>query len=391
MSDSEPREIQPPGFPVRYDCRHYTGYRPCGISPVCDGCEHCDPVGRRILIIKLGAMGDVVRTTPVLTSIRREWPNAHVTWITEACCRDLLKSNPLIDRLLTWGFEAITLLEAMRFDLILNFEKDPAALALGERVEAAERRGFRLTSSGSVGIADERAGYALQLGIDDNLKFHVNTKPVQQVVCEMVGLEWSGDLYLFEAAPAAVARCTAFESAHPALQGRALIGVSTGCGPGFPTKRWTVENVVGLLRGLLSHPRTEALLLGGEREREFNREILGRVGDRVIDGGCDNSFDEFVGLLMACDAVVSTDSMPMHLAVAVGKPVVALFGPTTAREVELGPRSEKVITDLDCSPCYLTSCPKTDHGGALCMERMGPEPVLDALGRLLSRADGAEP
>jgi lipopolysaccharide heptosyltransferase III len=391
VSDSEPRDIQPPGFPVRYDCRHCTGYRPCGINPVCEGCEACDPVSHRILIIKLGAMGDVVRTTPVLTAVRREWPGAHVTWITEACCRDLLKNNPLIDRLLIWGFEAITLLEAMRFDLVLNFEKDFAALALGERVEAAERRGYRLTTTGAVGIADERAGYALRLGIDDNLKFHVNTKSVQQVACEMVGLEWEGDLCLFEADPAAEAKRAAFESAHPAVQGRTLIGVSTGCGPGYPTKRWTIENVIGLLARLSSRPSTEVILLGGGRERGFNGEILERADGRVIDGGCDNTFDEYVGLLMACDAIVSTDSMPMHLAVALGKPVVALFGPTTPREVALGPCSEKVITEMDCSPCYLTSCPKTDHGGALCMERMSPDLVIDALERLLSRADGAEP
>ncbi len=382
MSHADREDVQPPGFLVRHDCRHFTGYRPCDRHPVCQGCEQYEPVGERILIIKLGAMGDVLRTTPVLPALRRRWPDAHVTWVTRAESRDLLRNNPLIDRLLVWGHDATVLLEALSFDLVLNFEKDLAALALGERVQARERRGFRLSTAGTVGIADERAGYALRLGLDDDLKFQRNTASHQQMICEMVGLRWGSERYVFEPSAAARTQCDALRREHPALAGKTLIGISTGCGAAFPTKRWGIDNVVDLLRHLAQRPDTVALLLGSARDREFNRDVLRRGGAGVIDTGCDHSLDVFVGLLLACDAVVSADSLPMHLAVALERPVVALFGPTSPREVDLGPLSEKVVTDFECGPCYRTACDKSP----LCMEAMGAERVLEALERALAGA-----
>jgi ADP-heptose:LPS heptosyltransferase len=382
MNGTGRRDVQAPGFFVHHDCRHYTGYKPCGLNPECRGCEKYDPVGPRILIIKLGAMGDVLRTTPVLGAVRREWPRAHVTWLTQAESHDLLRGNPLIDRLLVWGHDATVFLEVIDFDLLLNFEKEPAALALGERLRARERRGFRLTTSGTVGIADERAGYALRLGLDDDLKFRHNTVITQQVNCEMVGLDWGGDLYLFEPTDVSRAKRDAFVREHADLRGRTLVGVHTGCGPGFPTKQWSLENVADLVERLSRRPDSAVALMGGPRERDLCRRVHERCPGLAIDTGCDNSLEEFVGLLMACDVVVSSDSLPMHLAIALGRPLVALFGPTSAREVDLGPLGEKVVTDFECSPCYLKTCDKDP----LCMEAMGADLVLEAIERALAKS-----
>jgi heptosyltransferase-2 len=391
MSTGDQRDVQPPGFRVNYDCRHYSGYRPCRLNPVCEGCEKYDPVGRRVLIIKLGAMGDVLRTTPILSAVRAEWPDAHVTWVTRPESGDLLKNNPLIDRLLTWGHEASLTLQAIEFDVVLNFEKEVAALALGETIRARELRGFRLTGAGTVGIADERAGHALRLGLDDELKFRGNTRVHQQITCEMVGLPWDGRLYLFEPDAASLVRRDALLDEHPALAEMTVVGLNTGCGSGFPTKQWSEENIDALIRLLCNRPSTAVLLLGGEREAEMNRRISERFMDRLIDGGCDNSPDDFVGLLMACDAIVSADSLPMHLGIALGRRVVALFGPTSATEVEVGRLGEKIIAEIECSPCYLTVCDKTSDGHPLCMDQTGAELVAAALERVLARDASRSP
>ncbi|NUP88564.1 MAG: glycosyltransferase family 9 protein [Candidatus Sumerlaeia bacterium] len=376
------RDLQPPGFLVRYDCRHYSGYKPCGVNPVCQGCDHYDPAGQRILVIKLAAMGDVLRTTPILPALRREYPRAHITWLTRPESRGLLRCNPHLDRLLVWGLDATLILEAIPFDLVLNFEKDLAALALAERLHVREHRGFRLTNHGTVGIADECAAEALRLGLDDHHKFHVNTKPMQQIVCEMAGLSWDGTLYHYVPSPRTLAMRQSFAQMHPELAGKMVIGVSTGCGPGFPTKQWAMKNVLDLLKRLSERPGTVTLLLGGEREAEFNRRILQEAGGWVIDTGCHNTFEDFAGILLNCSAVVAADSMPVHLATALDVPAVALFGPTTPREVDLGPRGEKVVTDFECSPCYRTRCDKSP----LCMEAMGADLVAEAIERVLVRA-----
>jgi heptosyltransferase-2 len=384
-------DVQPPGFLVHYDCRHYNGYRPCGLNPVCQDCDKYDPISHRVLIIKLGAMGDVLRTTPTLQAIRRDWPGSHITWITRPESHGLLKNNPLIDRLFIWDTEAATALRAFEFDLILNFEKEIPPLALGEVVRARERRGFRLTSNGAVGIADERAGYALQMGLDDDLKFNRNTLCHQQITFEMVGFDWDGSLYLFEPDAASIAARDAFRAAHARLARTQVVGINTGCGAGFPTKQWSEANIEALIRKLGARADTSVLLLGGDREEALNRRLAQRCGDLVIDTGCDNTLDEFVGALMVCDAVVSADSLPMHLGIALGKAVVALFGATSATEVNLGPLGEKVVATIECSPCYLTRCDKTPDGHPLCMEEMAAGEVFAAVERVLARAAGESP
>ena len=152
---------------VRTDCRYYLGYKPCGKQEGCEDCPHYEPWRSRILIIKLAAMGDVLRTTPILPSLKRRQPDAHVTWITDADAIPLLRYNSLIDRLLPFEPVSWLELEACEFDLLLNFEKETRALALAKRVSAREKRGFAPSPHGTLDIFNEESFYAWLLGLSD--------------------------------------------------------------------------------------------------------------------------------------------------------------------------------------------------------------------------------
>src|SRR5512147_2742797 len=93
------------------DCRHFLGDRPCKFKLLCAGCAEYSPMGKRILIVKLGAIGDVLRTTPLLTGLKRAYPQSHITWVVDKEALPLLKSNPSIDRLLPFDFSALMPLE----------------------------------------------------------------------------------------------------------------------------------------------------------------------------------------------------------------------------------------------------------------------------------------
>jgi heptosyltransferase-2 len=121
-------------------------------------------------------------------------------------------------------------------------------------------------------------------------------------------------------------------------------------------------------------------LLGGESEREFNERVWELTANhRLLDVGCDNSMEEFFALVDACDAVVSSDSLGMHVAIARRVPTVALFGPTAAQEVDLFGRGEKIVTDFSCSPCYLKKCPLD----VSCMQALSAGTVLESVERII--------
>lgn len=88
----------------RLDCRYFLGDRPCKFKRTCPGCDPYSPMGKRILIVKLAAIGDVLRTTPLLSGLKRAYPQSHITWIVDKEAFPLLQNITLIDRLLPFDF-----------------------------------------------------------------------------------------------------------------------------------------------------------------------------------------------------------------------------------------------------------------------------------------------
>ena len=132
--------MSPSESPWKADCRHFLGDRPCRFRRECVGCDEYSPQGRRILILKEGALGDVLRTTPVLRALAAGADPIHVTWVAGRAVAPLLADHPRIDRLLVPSAETSERLGVERFDLLLSLDKDPYTTSLAMRVDAADRR-----------------------------------------------------------------------------------------------------------------------------------------------------------------------------------------------------------------------------------------------------------
>src|SRR5512137_1867749 len=105
-------------------CKHFTGYKPCFPNTNClEGCVDFDPIGTRILIVNLDAMGNVLVTTSILPAIKRKYPSSHVAWITLKDAAPLLANNPYIDAVYLWEPESWLVLQHVAFDVALNVDK----------------------------------------------------------------------------------------------------------------------------------------------------------------------------------------------------------------------------------------------------------------------------
>ncbi len=360
----------------RNDCRHFQGEKPCRFK--CEGgCQHFEGFGTRILVIKLGATGDVLRTTPILRALKAKYPDSHITWIVEPISAPLLKSNPLIDRVLTPNFETLSRLHVEEFDLMLCLDKVEAATSLAMLCKASEKRGFGLTPRGTLTILNPQAEFALLMGVSDHLKFHENQKAYQQIVFEAVGFPFQNEPYVLELEADAQSFARGFYAANDLKS--PVVGLNTGAGTGFAGKAWRVEKWAALARRAQSELGAKVLLLGGPQERERNAEIVARAADAVVDGGTGNTLPQFIALVDGCDAVVTGDTTGMHVAIARQVPTVALFGSTCAQEIDLYGRGEKIVAGVECAPCYLKKCPI----GEICLDDIKFEDVFAALKRQL--------
>jgi len=363
-------------FPwAKTDCRHYLGEKPCAKKR--DGCGDCpefDPMGTRILIIKLAAMGDVLRTTPLVAAIRARHERAHVTWLVDPPTAPLLKGVPGIDRVVAFDETQPLFLKAQEFDELFCLDKEPRATALSALVRSKLKKGFTLTPHGTLGVHDDDAAYALRLGLDDPLKFFENEKTYQEIVFEACNLSFKDEPVLIGITDEEREKGRAFlETLGPGP----FVGINTGAGNVFATKRLSVEKTAALARLIRQKTGLFPVLLGGAEEKERNREILARAAGDVLDAGTDHTIRGFASIVSALSALVCVDTLAMHLAVAEKVPVAAIFGPTCHQEVHLYGRGEKLVQAPWCAPCYKREC--VHH---TCMEEVQVEDVLELLQKL---------
>ena len=365
----------------RNDCRHFRGEKPCAFK--CEGgCQHFAPFGTRILIIKLGATGDVLRTTPLLRSLKARYTQSHITWIVDPISAPLLQSNPFVDRVWSPGFATLAQLQTEEWDLMLCLDKVADATALGNLAHAREKRGFALSAHGTLSIHNPEAEYALRLGVSNQLKFHDNQQSYQHIAIEAVGLPYNRERYVLELEPEAVEWANRFRAGQGISPDDRVVGFNTGAGIGFAGKAWRIEKWAELARAACLELGAKVLLLGGPQERARNAELAARAPDAFVDAGCDNSLPQFAALVDGCDAVVTGDTTGMHIAIARATPVVAMFGSTCEQEIDLYERGEKIVTGVACAPCYLKKCPI----GEVCQDDISVEDVFAALQRVLSGA-----
>lgn len=363
------------------DCVYFIGEKPCAYKRECRGCGQYKKKGRSILIIKLGSLGDVLRTTPLVSGLKKKYPSSNITWVTKKEAVELLENNPLIYEMLPYGTEAVVRLLAERFDLLISLDKMPESTGLAEIVKATKKMGFGMSKGARPYPFNKGAEYAFRLGVSDSLKFKTNKKSYQEIIFEIAGLKYKGEEYALNLSSSQKAMSDTLRASYGIKKGDKVVGFNTGCGDAFQGKKWTIEGYLKLGRLINKELGAHIMLLGGPNEIERNAIIKNKADFPVIDTGCGNSLKDFVSIINLCDALVCGDTVAMHIAIALKKDVVALFGPTVPQEIDLYGRGEKMFLKVPCSPCYKRIC---DHD-YLCMKKIRPEAVYKSVKNLLSR------
>ena len=368
-------------FEAKLDCRWFIGEKPCRFKRLCAGCPHYDPMGARVLVIKLAAMGDVLRTTCLLPSLAQAFERRHVTWVTDPSTVDLLKCSPGIDLLLPWDLEAVTYLTSQSFDLVLSLDKEPRGTALAEKASAPDKRGFGLSQWGTPRPLNPSAQYAFRLGLDDELKFRQNRLTYQQIIHQAVDLPGPGPAYAFEAPQEARIWADGLLNSLGVDPARA-VGLNTGAGPLFAHKAWLPERFAALADWLREEKGLQPVLLGGPAERELNRQIASLCRGPVADTQGRHDLIQFAALCGRLRLLVTSDSLAMHLALAQEAPCVILFGSTCTQEIMLTGPGRLLSARLECQPCYRRACTREDH----CMLALSQERVREAVSQVLAEA-----
>jgi heptosyltransferase-2 len=344
-------------------------------------CEHYEPIEERLLIIKLDAMGDVLRSTALLPALAYVHPRAAISWLTRAESVPLLKHNPYISEVLELGAEALVHLQTRTFDRVINLDAGKTSAALASAARSPRKDGFTLDETGVVRPTNDAAREWFEAGLFDDIK-RQGGRTYQDQMSRILGVAGSPHRYVLQLTDIEVHLAREhLESLGLTFQ-RALVGLNTGAGGRWPLKQWREDGYVELVERLAIAMDVDFVLLGGPGERERHERLKAASKVAIRDAGCDNTVRHFAGIVKHCDVVVTGDTLAMHISLALGRRTVVMFGPTSAPEIELYDLGEKVIPAMDCLGCYKTSCDFVPN----CMDLISVDMVKDAVIRQLTIA-----
>ncbi len=366
---------------ISFDCRYFLGDRPCvwhkREGALCE-CEHYEQVSSQVLLIKLDAMGDVLRTTALLPAIAAAHPRAAITWATRAESVPLLTANPYVTEVLAYGPDLLTALASRTFDRVINLDAGKVSAGLATVARAAQKDGYVLNETGRVSPTNAAARRWLELGVFDDLK-RAGRRTYQEVMLEILGLTDQSHRYVLELGNSEREDARRHLDAVGLLANRPIVGLNTGAGGRWALKQWREEGFLELIAALAPEG-VQFVLLGGPGEEERNQRLVARSASALVDPGCQNSVRHFAGLVGCCDVVVTGDTLAMHIALAMAVRTIVLFGPTSAPEIELYGLGEKVFPDMTCLGCYKNTCDFVPN----CMDLITSTTVIGAVRRQLA-------
>jgi ADP-heptose:LPS heptosyltransferase len=370
---------------IAFDCKFFRGDRPCvwhKATGVLCTCDRYDRIEERVLIVKLDAMGDVLRTTALLPPLAEVHPHAAIEWITRSESVPLLRGNSYIAEILELGAEALVRLATCTFDRVINLDASKTSAALATAARSARKDGFVLDERGVVHPTNDAARRWLEAGIFDDFK-RQGTETYQDRMADILGLSGRPHRYVFELDDDERRQARAHLESIGVDFRRPVVGLNTGAGGRWPLKQWREDGYVDFVNRLgRKQPDVQFLLLGGPSERERNQRLKAASRVPLLDSGCDNPVRHFAGIVSHCQVVVTGDTLAMHLSLALGRRTVVLFGPTSAPEIDLYGLGEKVVPDMTCLACYKTSCDFVPN----CMDLISTDMVERAVTRQLAVA-----
>ncbi len=362
------------------DCINFPLDRPCFYQKnkkiVCPDCKNYVSVNKKskqtkILIVKLGAMGDVLRTTFILEGLKEKYKNSTIDWLVDKKNVDVLIGNEYIDIIVPNDNKVFEFLSSNKYDIVINLDLSPESLSFTKLVFADKIIGYHLDGSRKIAGSNSYAKKWLLTSAYDDLKKQ-NQHTYQYWMAKISELE--KDDYEIQVPVSKQAKQKAEKLCSSLkLNASKVIGINPGAGKRWVMKKWRLEKYIKLIK-ILSSKGYNVLLLGGKDDEEEINSILKQKIKNVYSTGTDNSVQEFFAMVNLCDLVVCGDTMAMHAALGLKKNVVAIFGPTSYNEIEMYGRGIKIVS-LECSCCYKPDCNKKIK----CMDKVSVENVLDAI------------
>ena len=330
---------------------------------------------KKILIFKISSLGDVILSVPSIRAVRERFSNAVIKVLVDVRFREVLDRCPYLDEVITCNFKGrdrglgffslARRLCSEDFDVSIDFQNSRKSHFLSFLSFAPERYGYN----------NRKWSFFL------NRKIDLPTKSVDPIkhqarVLGLMGIMGLDPHLEMWTEPGCESWANDFLDNNWLKKDQKLVAVSLSASKRWRTKNWELEKMVELSESLAEKHGVRVVLLGTKDDERKANEFVKKATVKPVNAVGKTDIARLVALVKRCDAIVTGDSSPMHVAAATGTPFVAIFGPTDPERHVPPAKDYKVIYNkLKCAPCYKPVCRK----GKVCISSIEPQEVLDAV------------
>jgi heptosyltransferase-2 len=337
---------------------------------------------KKILVIQTAFLGDAVLTTPLLGAIHQQFPQARLSVLCTPQIADVFARHPAVSDVMVFDKRGAERSWTARWTLVKRLSSEHFDLAI------IPHRSLTSALAAYLAGIPRRVGFSASQGrwfLTDVVPFRWGVHDINRnlALMNVFGVQNpSGELWL-KPDPAAVRRVA--ERLQSVGVRQTLIGINAGSV--WATKRWLSEGFAVVADRMIRELDASVIFVGGDRDSESIGKIFTMMKEKPINWIGKTSLQELVALIARCQAFLTNDSGPLHIAVASQVPTVAIFGPTT-RELGFfpyGPGHRVIERDLDCRPCGLHGADRCPLGHFRCMKDISADEVFEAVKGQLRR------
>jgi heptosyltransferase-1 len=335
---------------------------------------------KSLLLIKASSMGDIVHTFPVLKALKATGRWEKIDWVVNRQFEGLVRLSPYVDGIITFdrekigsfyydkeGFTALWRflgrLRQVRYDMALDLQGLLRSAIISRVARADENAGFASSREGAPFL------YRRKVSVDRDRHAIEQYMQISQKLGLIDNSDIGYDLRIDK---------TDIDKAESLTGSSAYVVINPNAR--WNSKLWKVKSFAQVALWLYENEGIRSVVTGTKEDGKRAKEIIDITGESVIDlTGC-GGFGFLSAVIKKCKFMITNDSGPMHLAVALGKKVIALHGPTDPKLVGPYGKGQFVATaKADCSPCRVRQCDKTPT----CMEMISVETVTGLCRELL--------
>ncbi|MFC1668046.1 lipopolysaccharide heptosyltransferase II [Chlamydiota bacterium] len=336
----------------------------------------------KILIAKFSSLGDVVLVSPSIRSIREKYPQALITVVTYPQHKEIFKRCPYVDEIIIYdrvnkhhslkGFLRLgDELKRRKYDIAIDLQNNFKSHILLFRSRAKIRVGYARGKRDI--LLTHKIVYKQEQ--EDPIKSQARLLASIDIPITEDRLEfWTNDqdhAYIKE-----------FLKREHIKEEEALLCINPGSHPRWTTKRWPLDRFVAVANKVFNQHGMRTVFIGGKESIPMSSDLKTRIEHPYIDAIGKTTIPQLGALLKRCSLLLTGDSAPLHIGVALNLPIIAFFGPTDPKRHVPPGKVTVFYKGIECSPCYSPEC----HRSSLfCMQEIRETEVLKTIALLLKK------